>query len=403
MQAFQSLVERGIKDGVSDMHITGGHPVIFRKNGKIIFVPKIVFSPEKIDALVMHFLTPRHLSILQQRLSVDLALTIAKTRLRINVFATARGLSIAARFLPAQVPSLESLNLHPALKRLCVPESGLVLFCGPTGSGKSTTTAALLDLINQSRPSHTITLEDPIEYRFGSKNAFIQQRELGEHFHSYEQGLLDVLREDPDIIVVGELREPETIRLTLNAAESGHLVFASLHASNPEEAIYRICNSFPMDTQAIVRYRLASSLIGITCQKLIMLPNVGFRLPLLSLMFSSPAIRTTIRDNKLEQLENILEMSRDKDMFSFARYEKEYLRTRKDFVPPWKAFNVCTENCLEADYVSPVLGMPVARNHSGSQMPQTGNHEEEGLLNLQTSTMSVDDVIAQIQSRGNKG
>jgi pilus retraction protein PilT len=402
MQVFTSLVQRGIAEGVSDMHITGGHPVIFRKNGKIIFVPKVIFSPEKIDSLVVEFLSPRHMHILQERFSVDFAVTVAKTRLRINVFATSRGLSLAARFLPAQVPSLEGLNLHPSLKQLCTPDSGLVLFCGPTGSGKSTTIAALISLINQTRPGHTITLEDPIEYLFRSKNSFIQQRELGEHFLSYQQGLLDILREDPDVIVVGELREPETIRLTLGAAESGHLVFGSLHASNPEEAVYRICNSFPLESQEFVRYQLASSLIGVVCQKLVVPHNVPFRVPLLSIMFSSPAIRNTIRENKIEQIENIMEMSREKDMFTFSRYEKEFLRMRRNYTAPWECFGTCTENSMEKEYVSPLLTRP-ARSRGG-RTGRSGEYEEDtGMLKLESSDQNVEDIITQIQSRGQQG
>ncbi|WP_462323511.1 type IV pilus twitching motility protein PilT [Desulfoplanes sp.] len=403
MQTFTPLVERGIAEGVSDMHITGGHPVIFRKNGKILFVPKVVFSPEKIDQLVTGFLTPRHMSILQERFSVDLALTVAGTRLRINVFATSRGLSIAARFLPTQVPSLDGLNLHPALKKLCTPDSGLVLFCGPTGSGKSTTIAALINVINQTKPGHTITLEDPIEYLFRSRNSFIQQRELGEHFLSYRQGLLDILREDPDVIVVGELREPETIRLTLGAAESGHLVFGSLHASNPEEAVYRICNSFPLENQEFVRYQLASSLIGVVCQKLMVTPKARFRVPLLSMMFSSPAIRNTLRDNKIEQIENIMEMSREKDMFTFDRYEKEFLRTRRQFTPPWECFGTCTENSMEKEYVSPLLAQAPKRGGKGKAGMGQGYGEDSGMLDLEPSDQNVEEIISQIQSRGQQG
>ncbi len=400
MKAFTSLVQRGLAEGVSDMHITGGHPVIFRKNGKIIFVPKVIFSPEKIDTLVMEFLSPRHLEILQDRFSVDLAITEANTRLRLNVFATSRGLSIAARFLPAQVPSLEGLNLHPSLKKLCTPKSGLVLFCGPTGSGKSTTIAALINVINQTRPGHIITLEDPIEYLFRSKSSVIQQRELGEHFLSYEQGLLDILREDPDVIVVGELREPETIRLTLGAAESGHLVFGSLHASNPEEAVYRICNSFPLESQEFVRYQLASSLIGVICQKLVATPKARFRVPLLSMMFNSSAIKNTIRESKIEQIENIMEMSREKDMYTFSRYEKEFLRMRQHFTPPWECLEGCTENSMEKEYISPLLTRPV---RSRGTSTSAGYGEDTGRLNLGSSDQNVEDIISQIQSRGQQG
>lgn len=395
MQLFYSLVKRGVREGVSDMHVTGGHPVVFRKNGKVVFVDKVVISPENIDNWVLKVLTPRHLRILRERFSVDLAMSIANIRLRINIFTTTRGLSIAARFLPSQIPSLGALNLHPSLARFCSKDSGLVLFCGPTGSGKSTTIASLLNQINKTRSAHAITLEDPIEYKFPSGQAFFQQRELGEHFLSFEQGLLDVLREDPDIIVVGELREAETIRLTLSAAESGHLVFASLHASNAEEAIYRICNSFPLEAQEFVRYQLASSVEGIVTQQLIYDEKRGFRVPLLSIMFPSLALRKTIRDNKIEQIENLMELCPDKDVYTFKRYRQEFLGHKTNFIAPWNTLKPTLDARPEQTYTSSVL------TKTGHAPLETGRPAEQSpCLVLDKEGHNVEDIITQITSRG---
>jgi pilus retraction protein PilT len=394
MHTFKSLVERGAREGVSDMHISGGHPIVYRKNGSIVFVDTVVLTPSQVDALVLKMLGPRHLRILRERLSVDLGMNLAGIRLRVNIFNTVRGLAIATRFLPAHVPTLTDLNLHPALTRFCSLDSGLVLFCGPTGSGKSTTIASLLDKINTTRAAHAITLEDPIEYSFRSGKAFFQQRELGEHFLSFEQGLVDILREDPDIIMVGELRDPETIRLTLSAAESGHLVFASLHASNMQEAIYRICNSFPLEAQEFVRHQLASCLKGIVVQKLIYEQRLGFRIPHLSMLFPSPAIGNTVRENKIEQLHNIMELSRDKDVYTFSRYRKEFLNTKKQFTPPWATLTPRATTRAMDSYTSPV----VTSFHETSQDDTESSSTRHIVLDSQSC--HIDELITQIESRG---
>jgi pilus retraction protein PilT len=192
--------------------------------------------------MVKEMLSDRQLQMLRKRWSVDFALSFNHVRVRINAFYTTRGLSLAIRLLPETIPDLTSLNLHPSLNQIVELQSGLILVCGSTGFGKSTTIAAIIEEINRTRPTHIITIEDPIEYRFKPKKSFIEQREVGVHVPSFSQGLLDVLRENPDVIFVGELREPDTIRLTLNAAESGHLVFATLHAATAEDAVYRINN-----------------------------------------------------------------------------------------------------------------------------------------------------------------
>jgi twitching motility protein PilT len=239
MKKFNNVILASMQEGISDIHITGGQPFCFRKNGVIGFNQTIQWTSQEIDDLVKPLLNPRQLIILRERHSIDFAMTMKHTRLRINVFNTTLGLSLAVRLLPGVVPTLTKLNLHPSLQQICQEKTGLVLICGTTGCGKSTTIAAIIDEINRTRSAHIITLEDPIEYRFNADKSLIQQRELGTHIPSFKQGLLDVLREDPDVIVVGELREPETIRLTLHAAESGHLVIASLRQHLLQHALMR--------------------------------------------------------------------------------------------------------------------------------------------------------------------
>jgi pilus retraction protein PilT len=338
LEKFTALVRQAAVQGYSDLHLSGNHPVVVRKNGELEFLREHILSPREIEALCLKLLQKREVETLRCKQSVDLARSVSGVRLRLNAFYTARGLSLAVRFLPATVPSLESLNLHPSLRDFCSMDCGLVLFTGATGSGKTTTIASLIDELIGKRPAHVITLEAPIDYMFYSRKAFVQQRELHEHFPSFEQGLVDVLREDPDVLFVGELRDPETIRLTLNAAESGHLVFATMHSSSPEDALYRISNAFPMEAQDYVHSQLAAITAGVITQQLRPLPHLGYRVPHLAILRSSQAVRNNIREKKIAQLENTMGMASRQNMFTFERYRNEYLLRKKDFTPPWQIF-----------------------------------------------------------------
>ncbi|MGV8080881.1 MAG: type IV pilus twitching motility protein PilT [Syntrophales bacterium] len=352
---FQELIAMAMREGYSDIHLSGGSPLVYRKNGSIQFDRRFRWTHESIDALVAWLVDGEHLNRLRTRLSVDFARTVSNTRLRINAFVTLRGFSMAIRLLPGTVPRLNNLNIHPSIQQYCQNQAGLILVCGPTGSGKSTTIAAMVEEINETRPVHVITLEDPIEYRFVSKRAFVEQRELGTHMISFEQGLLDVLREDPDVIVVGELRERQVMRLTLDAAESGHLVIASLHSSSPEEAIFRICNAFPLEAQTEVRNQLSTSLILIVVQHLQLLDRTGFQVPLLTIMRSNQAIRTLIRDNKISQIESTMQTAKGEGMFTSEAYLTDYLNYRNQFVPPSAVFRPSELPPEYPDYTPPLL------------------------------------------------
>jgi twitching motility protein PilT len=355
MDALNELILGAVRDNCSDIHITGGHPVVFRKNGAIDFDKRLKWSHEQVDALIHGLLSLREMETLKSRLSVDVARTIQHVRVRLNVFNTTRGLSLALRLLPGRPPELNRLNLHPLVQDFCRLLNGLVLVCGPTGCGKSTTIAAMLEEINRTRPAHLVTLEDPVEYRFLSRKAFIEQRELGTHFPSFEQGLLDVLREAPDVIVVGELREPETIRLTLNAVEAGHLVIASLHASGPEDALYRICNAFPGEAQNLVRQQLASTLAVLMVQKLVHLPQHGFRVPVLAILRGIVAVKTLIRENRLTQIESAMQTGTQEGLYTAEKYLVDYIQRQPRFHPPVDIFRPSTEATSEKLYRSQLV------------------------------------------------
>ncbi len=354
MKRFETIISNALKESLSDIYITGGHPMVSRKHGSIQFHGATRWSASEIDDLVKTLLPARQLDILRQRKSVDHAMSVSSARLRINFFTTTRGISLAIRVLPGHIPTIDELNLHPSLKEIAKLKAGLVLTCGSTGVGKTTTIAAIINDINRTRQAHVITLENPIEYRFKSDKAFIQQRELGAHVPSFAQGLLDVLRENPDVIFVGELREPETMQLTLNAAESGHLVIATMHASTPEEAIYRLCNAVPPESQNEVRYQLASTLSWLIVQQLVYVEKIGYLLPTLSIVRGTSSIKNIIRENKLNQLNSAVQLGKTDGMFTPERYWSEYLETRKNLIPYAQIFHASPEAVQEDSYESPL-------------------------------------------------
>jgi len=355
MKYFNDLIINAAMEGSTDLHICANQSLVYRRNGFIVTEKAVQMTHQEIDEILLEILSPHQRQMLKTRWSVDFAYTVQHVRIRMNVFNTVRGLSMAIRLLPARIPSIAMLNLHPSLQKIAEQETGLILICGPTGCGKSTTTAAIVEEINRLRPSHIVTLEDPIEYRFTSKQAFVEQRELGAHVPSYRQGLLDVLREDPDVIVVGEIRDPEEIRLTLSAAESGHLVIASLHAGKAEEAVYRICNSFPPEAQNEIRLQLATTVSWIIIQDLVYSHKLKFQVPHLAILRGSQSVKSLIRENKLAQIENAMQGGKNEGMFTAERYVTEFLDKQESFTHPSLSFRATTEAQTDIEYASPLV------------------------------------------------
>jgi twitching motility protein PilT len=412
MRKFTATIAAAVREGFSDVHITGGHPMVYRKNGRIQAEDSVRWTPQEVDGLVRKILTPGQLRELAREWSSDLALSVYGVRLRLNVFNTTRGLSLAIRLLPGTIPTIDKLNLHPSMEQIAGVKAGLVLMCGATGSGKSTTIAAVVDEINRNRAAHIVTLEDPIEYRYLSKRSFIEQRELGTHVPTFEKGLLDILREDPDVIVVGELREPEVMRLTLNAAESGHLVIASLHATNAEDALYRLCNSFPVEAQEEIRFQLASTLQWILIQQLVYRENIGFRIPVLSIVRGTQAVKGLIRENKIPQIESAIQMGKADGMFTMERYLRDFIGSKKNFVPPSENFRPSPEVSQDIIYTSPLVDpeggtlrprrpIPVQEVKPAVVHGQQADLGPEEHVHSFDEKATVDELIAQIKNSTN--
>jgi twitching motility protein PilT len=256
-----------------------------------------------------------------ERRSFDLSRTIHGVRCRINVLQTARGVGMAIRLLASFQATIEKLNLHPELKRLVAHTNGLILVSGPTGCGKSSTLAAMIQEINLTEARHIVTIESPIEYTFRPRLSYIRQREVGRDTPSFEQALLDALREDPDVLMVGEMREPETMRLTLNASETGHLVLATVHSATCAEALQRVVSAFPAEIQSSVRAQLADCLVAVICQRLRFRPELKIRVPECEILVSTMPVKNFIRTGEFFKIISSMETGAEHGMWTFQRYQ----------------------------------------------------------------------------------
>ncbi len=318
---LQEWVARAHALAASDLLLETDAPVVVRVRGELQSIGPAP-PAERLLQAAQDLLGNEGWGQFRLRGSADVSAAIAGVRCRANLFRTVRGLAVAVRLLSPAIKDLRGCNLHPDFRRLIDAASGLVLICGPTGSGKSTTLAALIEEINLARARHIVTLESPLEYLFSNRRSFIRQREIPTHSPSFEQGIIDALRENPDVLVIGEMRTPEVMRLTLNAAETGHLVLATLHAASCAEALSRVCLSFPAEIQASIRAQLADCLVGASCQRLEFLSSQNLRVPRCELLLPSSGARGTIRSGNFSHLANVLQSGADEGMWSFERYQR---------------------------------------------------------------------------------
>ncbi|HEX9046513.1 MAG TPA: ATPase, T2SS/T4P/T4SS family, partial [Verrucomicrobiae bacterium] len=275
---LESLIDAAAASGASDLHLEARLVPAVRVRGTLSVTGDPIAPAMLIDMARSLIGEEQWPSFLERR-SFDLSKTIRGIRCRINIFQTSRGVALSVRLLSSFQATIEKLNLHPDLRKFTRHTNGLILVCGPTGSGKSSTLAALIQEINLAEARHIITVENPIEYSFRPRRSYIRQREVGRDTPSFEQALLDALREDPDVLMVGEMREPETMRLTLNAAETGHLVLATVHSSTCAEALQRVVGAFPAEIQGSIAAQLADCLVGVISQRLRFRPDLNIRVP----------------------------------------------------------------------------------------------------------------------------
>ncbi len=332
---LETLVKMAIDQGASDLHLEAGMPAAIRVRGALKVVGGPV-PPAELQSAARKLIGGDQWPMFVERRSFDLSRTIAGVRCRVNVMHTARGIGFAIRLLATFQASIERLNLHPDLKRLINHSHGLILVSGPTGCGKSSTLAGLIQEINLADARHIVTIESPIEYAFRPRRSYIRQREVGRDTPSFEQALLDALREDPDVLMVGEMREAETMRLTLGASETGHLVLATVHSSSCVEALQRVISAFPAEIQSSVASQLAGTLLAVIAQKLVFRPEQGIRVPECEILMATHAVKNFIRTRDFFKIATCLETGAEHGMWTFTRY-KTWLDSRRQWCLPGEA------------------------------------------------------------------
>ncbi|MBZ4419269.1 type IV pilus twitching motility protein PilT [Myxococcus sp. RHSTA-1-4] len=327
-----AIIRRAREQGASDIHLEGGMPMALRVRGSLRLAGEPL-SPAALTALARDVVGEDDWPGFLERCSHDVARTLDGQRIRINVLRSARGVGFAIRLLATAQATLKRLNLHPDLRRLVEPTHGLVLVSGPTGSGKTSTLAALLQELNISEARHIITVESPIEYALVPRQSFIRQREVGRDTPSFEQALIDAMREDPDVLMVGEMREPSVMRLTMNAAETGHLVLATVHSASAGEALARVVSAFPPEMQPAVCAQLADCLVGVVCQRLRYRPEVGLRVPECEVLMGSTPVKSIVRQGHFYKIPSAIETGAADGCWSFPRYA-EWLNRKTDWTQP---------------------------------------------------------------------
>ena len=325
---LDDLLRAMVDKGSSDLHIAVGIPPVVRVDGALVPIPFEKVSPQHSQRLIYDILTDEQIQRFETDLELDFSYQLARiARFRVNVFRDKGNVATAFRQIPQKIPTLQQLGLPPVLEDLTRLPRGLILVTGPTGSGKSTTLAAMINQINTEESKHIITIEDPIEYLHTHKFSVINQREVGQDTRMFKNALRAALREDPDVILVGEMRDLETMQMAVSAAETGHLVFATLHTNSAATSVERIVDSFPGGQQEQVRLQLSNNLQAILCQQLIPRVNQPGRVCCLEIMRASPAIRNLIREAKAHQITSMIQTSANLGMTTMDQSLRDlYLR-----------------------------------------------------------------------------
>jgi twitching motility protein PilT len=296
------------EQGASDLHIASGQPPRLRLKGNLESLEMAPLTAEEAHQAIYDILTDGQKSAYEETLDIDFSFEIPSvSRFRANVFVQQRGPAAVFRVVPSKVLTLEQLAMPEVLAKLALKEKGLVVVTGPTGSGKSTTLAAMVNHVNETRPAHILTIEDPIEFVHESKRALVNQREVGPHTRSFANALRAALREDPDVILVGELRDLETTSLAITAAETGHLVFATLHTNSAAKTIDRLIDIYPSGQQAQIRTMLSESLEGVVAQTLLPSADGKGRVAAVEVLVGVPALRNLIREDKTAQILSVIQ------------------------------------------------------------------------------------------------
>lgn len=341
---IKKILEMCVQYRASDVHIMVGSPPILRLNGKLVTVPDSqVLIPSQTEELIMALLTEPQRELIKVDRELDFSYSLATgERFRANVYFEKNNLAAALRYIPAKIWSLEDIRLPPVVTKMTELKQGLILVTGPTGHGKSTTLSAMINQINQTRSEHIITIEDPIEYVYTPVKSIISQRELHADTHSWGVALKSVLREDPNVVLVGEMRDYETIGTALTIAETGHLVLATLHTNSAAQTIDRVIDVFPESEQQQVRGQLSLSLEAVISQRLV--PSLdGSRVAVAEILTATPAVRSLIRDGKSHMITNVMQTSSEAGMRTLDMALVEAYKAKKIDLTVAREYSLNTE------------------------------------------------------------
>jgi len=342
MAKINSLFKMLQQQGASDLHISSGAPPLFRLHGEMVPLNYPPLSHEQAKSLLYEILYDHQKKDFEENIDLDFAYELkGVARFRGNIMMTHRGIAAVFRIIPSEILTADQLGLPAGVRKLTNLKKGLVLVTGPTGSGKSTTLASMIDLINSSRKEHILTIEDPLEFIHQNKKSLLNQRQIGTHSQSFANALRAALREDPDVILVGEMRDLETISLAMTAAETGHLVYGTLHTNSAAKTIDRIIDAFPKDGQEQVRTMLGESLRGVICQQLLKKADGKGRVAALEILIGNSAVSNLIREGKTFQIPSIMQTAKGEGMQLMDQHLLEHLKAK--LITPEEAYRCAND------------------------------------------------------------
>ena len=352
MARIDALFNMMKEQGASDLHLSAGNPPIFRQRGEMVRLNFKALGHDELKAILFEILSEKQQAHFNETKDLDFAYEVpGLARFRGNIMMQYRGIAAVFRIIPTKILSADELGLPEGVRRMTNFKKGMVLVTGPTGSGKSTTLAGMIDLINSTRNEHILTFEDPLEFIHENKKSLMNQRQIGEHTESFATALRAALREDPDVILVGEMRDLTTIQLAMSAAETGHLVFGTLHTSTAAKTVDRIIDVFPTDQQEQVRAMLSESLKGVICQQLLKTADGKGRIAALEIMLGTPAIANLIREGKTFQIPSIMQTAKKDGMQLLDQHLLDLLKTKK--VNPEEAYRCAVDKKQFEEYLTP--------------------------------------------------
>ncbi len=327
---LEEMLDVTLLQKASDLHISVGHPPVLRISSRLVPLIKMkIITPQDAQGYAFGLMTEEQKERFLKEKEIDFSYNFNnKARFRVNIFFQLRNISCSLRLIPAKIRTIDELNLPLILHEFIRRPQGFILVTGPSSQGKSTTLAAMIDEINHTRPEHIITIEDPIEYIFEDDRSIVDQREVYQDTLSFTKALKSTFREDPDVIMVGEMRDPETIATAITAAETGHLVLATLHTNSAGQTVHRIVDSFPAAQQNQIRAQLSGSLVAVISQRLV--PRIrGGLIPACEIMINTPAVSNLIRENKVHEIPLVIETSVELGMISLNRYLANLVRAKE--------------------------------------------------------------------------